>query len=147
MEDFEKELAMTHTSRVTHMADLNFDAEVDDIHFDIDADPEFGGQERGPRPKKLLLAALAGCTGMDVVSILSKMKMPFNEFWLDVEADAKDDDPKLYTAFRLKYCFSGKDLDRAKIDKAIGLSQEHSGSVSAMFRTFAKIDFDVVLNP
>jgi putative redox protein len=138
---------MTHTAKVSLREGLAFDAEVDDIHFEIDADPESGGQERGPRPKKLLLAALAGCTGMDVVSILNKMKMKFDEFWLETEADLSDTEPKTYSAFRITYCFRGEALDRAKIERAVALSQERYCGVSAMFRTFAPVSFDIVLNP
>jgi putative redox protein len=138
---------MTHNAIVKFTEGLAFDADVDDIHFDVDADPEFGGQERGPRPKKLLLAALAGCTGMDVVSILNKMRMPFDEFTMEVEGDMNEEDPKVYTAFRLKYIFRGAELDTAKIEKAINLSQNRYCAVSAMFRTFATVDTELVLNP
>ena len=138
---------MIHHALVNFTEGLAFDADVDDIHFEIDADPEFGGRERGPRPKKLLLAALAGCTGMDVVSILNKMHMPFEEFKLKMEADMTGEDPKVYTAFRIKYIFRGADLDKAKIEKAITLSQERYCGVSAMFRSFATVDTELVLNP
>jgi putative redox protein len=138
---------MIHNATVSFTEGLAFDADVDDIHVEIDADPEFGGQERGPRPKKLLLAALAGCTGMDVVSILNKMRMRFDEFKLAVEADLNGAEPKVYTAFRIKYIFSGAELDRAKIEKAISLSQERYCGVSAMFRSFATVDTELVLNP
>jgi putative redox protein len=138
---------MTHNATVSFTEGLAFDADVDDIHVEIDADPEFGGQERGPRPKKLLLAALAGCTGMDVVSILNKMRMKFDEFKLAVEADLNDAEPKVYTAFRITYIFTGNELDRAKIEKAISLSQERYCGVSAMFRSFATVSTELVLNP
>jgi putative redox protein len=138
---------MTHSATISFRDGLAFDAAVDDIHFEIDADPEFGGKERGPRPKKLLLAALAGCTGMDVASILGKMRMEFDEFKLEVEADMTAEDPKIYTAFRVKYIFRGNELDKEKIEKAISLSQDRYCGVTAMFRSFATIDTELVLNP
>jgi putative redox protein len=138
---------MIHNTIIRYTKGMSFDVELDGHHFDIDADEEFGGQDRGPKPKKLLLSALAGCTGMDVVSILRKMRMPFDEFWLEADGDLNDAEPSVYTAFTIRYCFRGKELDKAKIEKAVNLSQERYCGVSSMFRSFAKIETAILLNP
>lgn len=137
----------THTSLLTHESGLSFDVELEGHHFKIDADQKFGGQDLGPKPKKFLLAALAGCTGMDVVSILGKMRVEFDKFQLDVEATLSDTEPSVYTSFLITFNFRGEKLDRAKIEKAIALSQERYCGVTAMFRSFAPVETKLVLNP
>ena len=138
---------MAHKTRVTYLDDLGFEVALDGHTFKVDADEQFGGRNRGPKPKNLLLSALGGCTGMDVASILKKMRMEFDEFWIDVSGETADEDPKSFTEFTVTYCFRGDKLDREKIEKAVNLSQERYCSVSAMFRTFAPIKIDIKLNP
>lgn len=120
--------------------DMAFDAEVNGHHFMIDAAAAVGGNDKGPRPKPLLLAGLAGCTGMDVVSILKKMRVEFEGFNVSVEADLTDEHPKYYHAFRIIYKFKGKDLPMDKLEKAVNLSQERYCGVSAMFAKAATIE-------
>ena len=138
---------MTHTTHVTYEDEMTFDVELDGHHLKIDADEKFGGRDKGPKPKHLLLAALAGCTGMDVVSILKKMRMPFDRFWLDVEGTVSESEPKVYNSFTVTYNFQGGNLDREKIEKAVTLSQENYCGVSAMFRSFAPVNVNIVCNP
>jgi putative redox protein len=138
---------MTHTTKVRFEKGMSFEVSLDGHNFKIDADEQFGGTDAGPKPKRLLLAALAGCTGMDVVSILKKMRVNFDEFRLEVEGTLSETEPTVYTSFLINYCFRGKELDREKIEKAVNLSQEKYCGVSAMFRSFAKIQTEIVLNP
>jgi putative redox protein len=113
---------------------MGFDALVDGHHLRLDAGPESGGRDLGPRPKPLLLAAAAGCTGMDVAALLKKMRVEVAGFDMEVEGDVTEEHPKTYSAIRLVYRFRGKDLDRAKIEKAVELSQTRYCGVSAMLR-------------
>ncbi|HBH47550.1 MAG TPA: osmotically inducible protein C, partial [Bacteroidales bacterium] len=99
-----------------------------------DAKKEFGGEGKGPRPKPLMLFALAGCTGMDVVSILAKMRVEVELFDIDIEAEMTEEHPKVYSKMHIIYKFSGKDLPMDKLEKAINLSQERYCGVSAMYR-------------
>jgi putative redox protein len=139
---------MEHHTTVTYVNGLSFDVELDNHHFLIDADEKYGGKDKGPKPKKLMLAALAGCTGMDTVSILRKMKMPFDSFWVETEADLNEEsEPKVYTSFMISFCFKGKELQLDKIQKAVELSQQKYCGVTAMFRSFASIEYDIKLNP
>ena len=110
----------------------------------VDADPSVGGENKGPRPKALLLSGLAGCTGMDVASILGKMKMPYDKMTIEVAADLTDEHPRVYDRIHLKYILSGESLDRNKIEKAVALSQEKYCGVTAMLAKVAEIDYEIV---
>ena len=126
---------------------MSFDVELHGHTFAVDADEKFGGRKRGPRPKALLLSSLAGCTGMDVVSLLGKMKVPFDSLRLEVEGELGEDHPKVYTAIRIRYILSGAELDRGKIEKAVNLSLEKYCGVAAMLGKTARISHEILLNP
>ena len=83
-----------------------------------------GMETNGPTPKELLLQALAGCTMMDVVTILEKSRKHLDKFWIDVEAELAKEHPKVFTKINLKYNFLGEDLDESTIKRAIDLSRE-----------------------
>jgi putative redox protein len=114
--------------------DMAFETELDGHKFTIDASPEAGGNNLGPRPKALMLIALAGCTGMDVVSILKKMRVDFENLRIWVEADITEEHPKHYTAMKVIYEFKGKDLPMDKLEKAVSLSEERYCGVSAVYK-------------
>ena len=138
---------MSHKTTVTWTEDLAFNVELDGHNFMVDADAEFGGKDRGPKPKGLLLSALAGCTGMDVASLLTKMKMPFDSFALEVQGEIAEEHPKSYTDIVIRYIFRGKDLDRKKIEKSIKLSLDKYCGVHAMLTKSANLRYEIVLNP
>ncbi len=122
---------------------MAFEAEVNQHKFIVDANETVGGKNRGPRPKPLLLAALAGCTGMDVVSILEKMRVQTDGFRLETEASLSDEHPKVYTDIKLVYIFKGKDLPMDKLQKAVELSQEKYCGVSAMLKQATRLSFEI----
>jgi putative redox protein len=126
---------------------LSFDVELDGHHCRVDADQEFGGRDAGPKPKGLLLAALAGCTGMDVASILGKMRMKWDAFSLEVDAETAEEHPKVYTHITVRYILEGDELDRAKIERAVSLSRDKYCGVMAMLAKAAEIDTEILLNP
>lgn len=127
--------------------DMSFDMELQGHHFIVDADESVGGKNQGPRPKALMLTALAGCTGMDVVSILNKMRMPFDRFELEIDGGTTNEHPKVYNAVRVLYKFWGSALDRDKIEKAVALSQDKYCGVAATLKHTAALDYEIVLNP
>ncbi len=127
--------------------DMSFAAELQGHRLSLDADPRFGGKDRGPRPKPLLLTALGGCTGMDVVSLLKKMQMPFDALAVEVEGEAREEHPQIYTRILIRYILKGSQLDRDKIDKAIALSREKYCAVHAMLAPSVTIRHEVLLNP
>ena len=137
---------MSYITRIEHTEDLAFNVELQGHTFMIDADEKHGGKDRGPRPKALLLSGLAGCTGMDVVSLLKKMRMEWKTFRLEVEADQSEEHPKVYTNIRIKYIFTGDNLDRDKIEKAVQLSRIKCCGVSAILEKAVKNTYEIILN-
>ncbi|MFO8063823.1 MAG: OsmC family protein [Spirochaetota bacterium] len=137
----------THHTKITHRDGLSFDADLQGHNIPLDADESVGGQNYGPTPKPLMLTSLAGCTGMDVAAILSKMQMPYDSFEVEVEGDVGDSHPKTYTDIRLRYVFRGDQLDSEKIEKAVKLSQEKYCGVSAMLREVSNLEYEIVTNP
>jgi putative redox protein len=114
---------------------LAFDAQVSGHRLRMDASAEAGGEDSGCRPKPLLLAAVAGCTGMDVVSILKKMREPLSWFDIAVGGELTEGEPSYYGAMEIVYRFKASDgLDPAKVEKAVSLSQERYCGVSAQFK-------------
>lgn len=127
---------------------MSFEMELGGHTFVVDADEQVGGKDAGPRPKPLILSSLAGCTGMDVVSILKKMKVPLDRFHVEVSGELTDQHPKVYKWIQLDYKFWGTDLDERKIEKAVNLSQDRYCGVSEMLRR-AGVDLrhSIQLNP
>ncbi|MBO8160715.1 MAG: OsmC family protein [Thermosipho sp. (in: Bacteria)] len=103
----------------------------------IDAGEKVGGRDAGARPKELILYSLMGCTGMDVVSLLRKMRVidQLESFKLEVDYEVASEHPKVYTKIHLKYIFKfNGEPPKDKVEKAINLSQERYCAVSAMLR-------------
>ena len=100
---------------------MAFDVELQGHRITVDASANSGGRDLGPTPKALLLAGLAGCTGMDVVAILRKMGQEWDSFKLQIEARTSEEHPKVYTDIKINYIFSGKELSKEKIEKAANL--------------------------
>ncbi|MBC7123973.1 MAG: OsmC family protein, partial [Pseudothermotoga sp.] len=108
---------------------------------------ESGGLSAGPSPMELVLVALTGCTGMDVVSILSKMKVldEVESFRMEVSSERAQDHPKIYTKIHLKYIFKFKNQPfKEQVEKAVQLSQEKYCSVSAMLKKAAEVTYEIV---
>jgi putative redox protein len=95
----------------------------------MDAAAEIGGENSGPRPTELLLSAVAGCTGIDIISILHKMRLEPSSFHMDVEGERADDHPKRFTKINIHYALEG-DLPEDKVVRAIELSKDKYCSVS-----------------
>lgn len=128
------------------LGNMKFDSLVSGHHVIVDAHPEVGGENAGPRPKELMLTALAGCTAMDVVSILKKMKITPDDFQVKINAHLTDEHPKHYDALHLIYEFKGKDLPLEKLQQAISLSQEKYCGVSFMYKKFMQLTYEIVIN-
>ncbi len=95
----------------------------------MDASVEVGGQNSGPRPTELLLNAVAGCTGIDIISILHKMRLKPLSFHIDVEGVRAEEHPKKFINVNIHYAFEG-DLPEDKVVRAIKLSKDKYCSVS-----------------
>lgn len=127
------------------ISDMKFDSVVNGHHITLDALPASGGNDEGPRPKALLLSAVAGCTGMDVVSILKKMRVEVERFTIEVTAEETEEHPKHYSSMHILYRFKGNDLPLDKLEKAVELSQERYCGVSFMFRKAMSITHEIVV--
>ena len=119
---------------INWMGKMAWEFEADGHKLKFDADPSVGGENLGPKPKPFMLYALAGCTGMDVVSILKKMRVEVKDMNVSVEAEMTEDHPKQYTSMHVIYTFTGKDLPIEKLQKAVNLSEERYCGVSAVYK-------------
>ena len=131
-------------STITWQGNMKFNADFESGHnVMMDAGESSGGENSAPRPKPLLLAGLGGCTGMDVVSILNKMKALPEKFRMEIEADMTEDHPVIFKSIHLKYIYSG-DIPVEKIKRAVDLSQDKYCGVSAMMKAFASVTYEIL---
>ncbi len=114
------------------------DAEHFPLHFDTD--PEAGGQGEGIRPAKMVLMGLAGCMGMDVISILRKKQQQVSGLEVKVTADRADEHPKVYTHIRVKFVITGNQIDPAAVARAIDLSYTKYCPVANLLKPLVPID-------
>ena len=117
-----------------------FNADTMGGSFNIDAAEAVGGTNNGVRPKALMLTSLAGCTGMDIVSLLKKMRVDVEGIDIDVSGELTEEHPKYYNKVHMTYKFYGTDFKKDKIEKAVQLSIDKYCGVMEMFRIrFAEI--------
>lgn len=109
----------------------------------IDTSPENGGKNEGLGPKGMMLSALAGCTGLDIVFVLNKMRAEVPQFKMIARGALTEKHPKTYHTVWLDYHFYGDDLKKDKIQKAVDLSAEQYCGVMEMFRQFCDLKIGV----
>lgn len=131
------------TIDVTWNEKMSFTAKVGGHEIILDADSSVGGEERGPRPKPLMLVALGGCTGMDVISILDKMRVKVDGFKVKVVGELTEEHPRYYRRMHVIYEFTGDDLPMDKLEKAVGLSEDRYCGVSALYRRGAEMTSEI----
>lgn len=122
---------------------LAFEAIIDGHKMIVDAKPEVGGTDKGPRPKPFMMVALAGCTGIDVASLLKKMRIEVEQFNVKVEGDITEEHPKHFTGMHIIYEFKGRDLPLDKIERAVELSQNKYCGVSESYRKVMKLTYEI----
>ncbi len=120
-----------------------FTGDMDGHKITVDATEQSGGSDLGPRPKKLMLTALAGCTGIDVIMILKKMKVEPEAFNVIVEAEVTEEHPMHYSKMNVIYQFKGKDLPMDKLEKAIKLSESTYCGVTAAYRKAMEMTWEI----
>jgi len=138
---------MKQTIETAWKGNMKFEAVLDGHTIVVDAPAEAGGEDLGPRPKKLMMLALAGCTGMDVVSLLNKMRVEFDDFNITVDANVTDEHPKHYDAMHITYRFKGKNLPMEKLQKVVEMSQEKYCGVSAAYKKGMNVTWEIVVTP
>ncbi len=134
---------MSHQVSTVYNGKMYFSSQIGPHEVKMDVAEAEGGQDSAPGPKKLMLASLTGCTAVDIVSILNKMKVDFSGFSIDAVASLTEDHPKIYDRVNLTYKIKLAEDDRPKMEKAIKLSEEKYCGVMAMFRAFATVDTTV----
>ncbi len=112
----------------------------------MDGPPEFGGQNLGVRPMEMLILGLGGCSAFDVMLILKKSRQQVENCEVELDYDRAEESPKVFTRIHLHFTVSGKNIDPAKVDKAISLSAEKYCSASIMLGKMADIthDFEII---
>lgn len=128
------------TSWLNNMA---FETEINGHKITIDATSEVGGENRGPRPKPFMLAALGGCTAMDVISILKKMRVEVEKFDVTVEGELTEEHPKHFYKMHVTYEFTGKNLPMDKLKKAVDLSEDRYCGVSAVYKKAMELTSEI----
>ena len=115
-------------------------------YITMDGPIEIGGENLGVRPMEMLLLGVAGCTMIDVVTTLKKMRQNLTHCETKISAERADEHPKVFTDIHIHFIVQGKDLDSKKVDKAITLSAEKYCSASIMLGKTANIthDFEVI---
>lgn len=136
-------MAKKESVSIRWLENMAFESELNGHKLIIDADPISGGANRGPRPKLLMLSALGGCTAMDVVAILKKMRVEIEGLNVIVEGDLTEEYPKHFFKMHVIYEFKGKDLPVDKLQKAIDLSSERYCGVSAVYRKAMELTSEI----
>ncbi len=117
------------------------ESEIRGIKVTMDSKDE--GENKGQAPKELVLSGLCGCTAMDVIAILKKMRALPESFRMEAEATQTEEHPRVFNKIHLKYIAKG--VDREKFEKAVKLSQEKYCGVSEMLRKTAEITYEIIL--
>jgi putative redox protein len=129
--------------KLKQISGLAMAAVADSNHWIAMDGPEgLGGFSAGSRPMEVLLMGLAGCTAMDVISILRKKRVALTDFSLDVEATQAEQHPKVFTEIQLHYTFTGTDIRANDVEQAIELSENKYCSATAMLELSVKIAHD-----
>jgi putative redox protein len=129
-------------TRFTWKGKMVFESKTESGHSVVmDAKPEVGGEDKGPRPMEVLMVSLGGCTAMDVVSILKKMRVDLESMTVNIHSEQASEHPKIFTRIDIEYNFTGRNITEENVKKAIELSQEKYCSVSAMLKEKAKITY------
>ncbi len=134
---------MKESINVQWLEGMSFEAEVDGFKVAIDADTEFGGTSKGPKPKPLMMVALAGCTGMDIVSLLNKMRVDYESLNVIIEGDLTEEHPKHFTRMKVIYELKGKNINIKKVQKAVDLSKEKYCGVSYSYKGVMDLEYEI----
>jgi putative redox protein len=130
-------------TRVKWAHDMMFVGETASGHAVVmDAAPDIGGRNLGPRPMELLLVGLGGCSAIDVVLILKRGREAITDCDVEIEAERADTDPKVFTRIKLHFIVTGNNLDPQKVERAVKLSHDKYCSASAMLAATATMTYD-----
>lgn len=125
---------------------LGFKTQIRQHSFVMDARESGGGKDQGPTPKEILLASICGCTGIDVASILQKMRVNLVSCEVNAQSETKHGHPSIFQEVKLDFKIEGPDIKPEQAMKAVTLSMTKYCGVSAMIVKASPIKYDVILN-
>lgn len=128
---------------VTWMEKMAFKTSINGHEMILDADSETGGEDRGPRPKPLMLVALAGCAGMDVISLLKKMRVEVDYFNVNVEGELTEGHPRHFRKIHMIYEFKGHNIPISKLQKAVKMTEDKYCGVSAVYKKALRLTSEI----
>lgn len=130
----------TMTAKVSLVDGMSFLGETASGHeLTLDAAAEVGGKDAGPRPIELFLLGLGGCTGMDVISILRKMRQDVTGYELNVRGERVDEHPRVFTRITVEHVVRGRGLNEQSVARAVDLSATRYCPASAMLSKAAEV--------
>ena len=133
---------------VNWLGEKQFEAtNEENAKFRMDSKKKSGGSGDFASPTDHLLAAVAGCTGMDVVSILQKMRQPFRSLRIEANGTQAEENPRYFTEIHIKYVIEGDNVDRGKVEQAVAFSQDKYCSVRATLTDKCKVTSEIVITP
>lgn len=130
---------------VTWKENMAFKTSVNGHELFLDTGTDMGGEDKGPRPKSLMLVALAGCAGMDVISILQKMRVELDYFNINVEGELTEAHPKHFRKIHMVYEFKGHNLPIAKLQKAVKMTEDKYCGVMAVYRKALRVTSEILI--
>lgn len=137
---------MAHSITTSWQGKMQFNALVNGHTIVMDAPEKAGGENNGTIPKPLVLTALSGCTGMDVISIITKKRKAVDSFTMDVTGELSTEQPIEYTGIHLTYNFTGNDDAKEAALSAVALSQDKICGVSHMLKKAMPVTWEVNYN-
>jgi putative redox protein len=130
-------------ARIRLVEGMTFVAESGSGHaVVVDAAPDVGGSDLGPRPMELVLMGTGACSAIDVVHILRKARQSITGCVVELDSERAPEDPKVFTRIHLHYVVTGKGLATAQVERAIKLSKDKYCSATIMLAKTAEITFD-----
>lgn len=122
---------------------MSFEGKAESGHAVVmDSSPDFGGEDKGPRPMEMLLLGMGGCTSIDVMSILKKSRQDVTDCVAELSAERADTVPKVFTRIHVHFKVTGRGLDAKRVERAIELSAQKYCSASIMLGKTAEITHD-----
>lgn len=126
---------------------MHFTSDVNEHTIHLDKLPQHGGDNFGPRPKPLILSAIGGCAGMEIMAILDKMRLKIDTFEIDVSGELTETQPKMYKIIELKINIKCNPTEHQKIERAVHLAVDKYCGVIAMARMFANVHTEINFSP
>lgn len=127
------------SASATLVEGMHFAGAIDDVRIDLDAEPSVGGAGFGPQSHRLLLLAMAGCTAMDVISILRKKRQQVSGLRVEVQGSRAEQHPRVYTRFEVLYRVRGTTIDPQAVERAIELSSTRYCPVINLLKKVAPV--------